>query len=170
MVYYIHHTDWLDGCSIPKKEMKEERAVYPARFISFIYSLSFARRIQTPAHRSVQGKSRSHGLLFSFAKQGSVPCSILRIPFFPNIIPEIKVNFWRQTTCHFIGISGFRVDVPVWFIIQLIGVVCNVKYRHNYHFHDCYDNKDFVIFYFMCKLVDCLEKCLIYRHIRRFAD
>ena len=23
---------------------------------------------------------------------------------------------------------------------------------------------------FMCKLVDCLEKCLIYRHIRRFAD
>ena len=29
----------------PKKEMKKERAVYPARFISFIYSLSFARRI-----------------------------------------------------------------------------------------------------------------------------
>ena len=29
--------------------MKKERAVDPARFISFIYSLSFARRIQTPA-------------------------------------------------------------------------------------------------------------------------
>ena len=23
---------------------------------------------------------------------------------------------------------------------------------------------------FIAKLVDCLEKCLIYRHIRRFAD
>lgn len=23
---------------------------------------------------------------------------------------------------------------------------------------------------FICKLVDCLEKCLIYGHIRRFAD
>lgn len=25
-------------------------------------------------------------------------------------------------------------------------------------------------FLFIKKLVDCLEKCLIYRHIRRFAD
>ena len=24
--------------------------------------------------------------------------------------------------------------------------------------------------FFLCKLVDCLEKCLIYGHIRRFAD
>lgn len=28
----------------------------------------------------------------------------------------------------------------------------------------------FFIIDFLDKLVDCLEKCLIYRHIRRFAD
>lgn len=26
------------------------------------------------------------------------------------------------------------------------------------------------LFFFLNKLVDCLEKCLICRHIRRFAD
>lgn len=48
IVYYIHiPIDWT--VIRHQKEMKKERAVYPARFISFIYSLSFARRIQTPA-------------------------------------------------------------------------------------------------------------------------
>lgn len=48
MVYYIHiPIGWM--VVRHQKEMKKERAVYPARFISFIYSLSFARRIQTPA-------------------------------------------------------------------------------------------------------------------------
>lgn len=48
IVYYIHMPI---GWTVIRhqKEMKKERAVYPARFISFIYSLSFARRIQTPA-------------------------------------------------------------------------------------------------------------------------
>ena len=32
--------------------------------------------------------------------------------------------------------------------------------------YKCYKNKA----EFDIKLVDCLEKCLIYRHIRRFAD
>lgn len=126
MVYYIHiPIGWM--VVRHQKEMKKERAVYPARFISFIYSLSFARRIQTPAASiGAREEQVSRPALF-FCKQGTVPCSILRIPFFPNIIPKIEVNFWCQTTCHFIGISGFRVDVPVWFIIQLIGMVCNVK-------------------------------------------
>ena len=87
----------------------------------------------------------------SFLLQDKEPSPVLRIPFFSNIIPEIEVNFWCQTTCCLARVHSFRVDVPVWLIIQLIGMVSNVKNRDNYYFHDCYDNKDFVIFYFMCK-------------------
>lgn len=46
IIYTYRLVGWLFDT---KKEMKKERAVYPARFISIIYSLSFARRIQTPA-------------------------------------------------------------------------------------------------------------------------
>lgn len=151
IVYYIHiPIGWTVIRHRKQKWKRKGQCIRRVLSHSFILSLSRAA-FKHPPHRSVQGKSRSHGLFFSFAKQGTVPCSILRIPFFPNIIPEIEVNFWCQTTCYLTRVHSFRVDVPVWLIIQLISMVSNVKNCDNYYFHNCYNNKDFVIFYFMCK-------------------
>ncbi len=71
---------------------KRKGSVSGAFYLIYLLSLSFARRIQTPTVPSVQGKSRSHGLLFSFfAKRGTsplfypvLPCSMCDYLLPPN--------------------------------------------------------------------------------------
>ena len=53
---------------------------------------------------------------------------------------EVYENYWKFTAAH-LDITGTK-------------------------FNNCLN----IIVLFIDKLVDCLEKCLIYGHIRRFAD
>lgn len=47
----------------------------------------------------------------------------------------------------------------------------HIKNKYIYRFHLLlYNPTQILIYIFIEKLVDCLEKCLICRHIRRFAD
>lgn len=111
IVYYIHIPIGWMVVRYRKKEMKKERAVYPARFISFIYSLSFARRIQTPAAsigaREEQisrpalffCKTRNRPLFYStdsiFSQYNSRNQSEFLVP---NYVPLYR-NIWLQSGC-----------------------------------------------------------------------
>lgn len=51
--------------------------------------------------------------------------------------------------------------------IELEGVVIQVDIFVD---NEMLEDRNSFLISFLCKLVDCLEKCLIYGHIRRFAD
>ena len=125
--------------------------MYPARFISFIYSLSFARRIQTPAASiGAREEQVSRPVLF-FCKTRNRPLFYSTDSIFSQYNSRNRSEFLVPNYVLPYESNSFRVDVPVWLIIQLISMVSNVKNCDNYYFHNCYNNKDFVIFYFMCK-------------------
>lgn len=70
--------------------------------------------------------------------------TIIRTPLISLLIPELSlINF----------IPGNLFESIKFFIVYPIRVV-----------------PPYFIVYVYIKLVDCLEKCLIYGHIRRFAD
>ena len=74
-VYYIHNPiAWMVVRHRKQKWKRNGQCIRRVLSRSFILSLSRAA-FKHPPHRSAQGKSRFHGLLFSFAKQGTVPCS-----------------------------------------------------------------------------------------------
>lgn len=109
IVYYIHiPIGWTVIRHRKQKWKKEGQCIRRVLSHSFILSLSRAA-FKHPPHRSVQGKSRSHGLLFSFAKQGTVPCFTHSIFsqynsrnqsefLVPNYVPLYR-NIWLQSGC-----------------------------------------------------------------------
>ena len=123
IIYTYRLVGWLFDTE--KRNEKRKGSVSGAFYLIHLFSLFRAPHSNT--RRIDRCKGRAGLTACSFLLQNKEQSPVLRIPFFPNIIPEIEVNFWCQTTCHFIGISGFGVDVPIWLIIQLIGMVCNVK-------------------------------------------
>ena len=59
-----------------------------------------------------------------------------------------------------------KKKIILLFILTLIGILC--VFLNGKEEPEIGVGQNKVSFYF--KLVDCLEKCLIYRHIRRVAD
>ena len=65
-----------------------------------------------------------------------------------------------------------KLNKPLWYVVSIliVAVMCFVAMNLGLD----YEHHAVLIGYFMYifkeKLVDCLEKCLIYGHIRRFAD
>lgn len=126
IIYTYRLVGWLFDT---KKEMKKERAVYPARFISIIYSLSFARRIQTPAASiGAREEQVSRPALF-FCKTTDRPLFYSTHSIFfqyysrnrseflvPNYVPLYR-NIWLQSGC-----SSMVHNTAYWCSMQCKGL------------------------------------------------
>ena len=127
IVYYIHiPIGWTVIRHRKQKWKKKGQCIRRVLSYSFILSLSRAA-FKHPPHRSVQGKSRSHGLLFSFAKQGTVPCSTHSIFsqynsrnqsefLVPNHVSLYR-NIWLQSGC-----TNMVRNTAYWYGMQCKGL------------------------------------------------